>query len=88
MALFDIEQTNLTTADPIRSTALLAVGTVRSRGVEFGFRQPLAAGIALTGRMAWQRVRNVIKTDPALGDELPGVPRRVRRHGVGWRSGP
>lgn len=79
LAFFDIEQSNLTTTDPLDSTALVAVGTVRSTGLELQGRLALGRGLALSGQAVWQRVRNVQKTDPTLGDELPGVP---QRHGA------
>lgn len=73
-ALFDIEQSNLTTTDPLDRNSLIAVGTIRSTGLEVEGRRALAAGFAVTGQVAIQRVRNVRKITPVLGDELPGVP--------------
>jgi iron complex outermembrane recepter protein len=76
LAFFDIEQSNLTTTDPLDPTALIAAGTVRSRGIDLQARLALGDGLALFGEVSSQQVRNIEKTDPTMGDELPGVPRR------------
>lgn len=73
-ALFNIEQSNLTTTDPLDRNSLIAVGTIRSTGLEIEGRRALGAGFALAGQAATQRVRNVRKIVQGLGDELPGVP--------------
>ena len=83
---FDITQSNLTMPDPLDRTALVAVGSVRSRGLELAMQatpmRPLVAAAALT----WQRVRNVVKTSAVLGDELAGVPTRFGHWGLRWAA--
>lgn len=74
VAKFEITQTNLTTTDPLDRTALLAVGVVRSQGVELEAQLAVADAWMLRAQYTRQTVRNVQKTLPGLGDLLPGVP--------------
>lgn len=76
LAFFDIEQSNLTTTDPLDPTALIATGTVHSTGVDLQGRLALGGGLALTGQISAQQVRNVEKADPTMGNALPGIPRQ------------
>lgn len=74
-ALFEITQSNLTTTDPLDRTALIAVGTVRSQGLELEGGLAVTKNLALKAQFAMQDVRNMQKATAGLGDQLPGVPR-------------
>lgn len=93
LAAFAIEQNNLTTTDPADRTALIAVGSVFSRGLEVLFRQSLGRNWALSGQLTGQRVGYLNKTKAAYGDQLPSVPKwhgaltlhgRVGDRAAGW----
>ncbi|NTV95118.1 MAG: TonB-dependent siderophore receptor [Thiobacillus sp.] len=86
-ALFDIRQDNLTAPDPLDKTALTAVGSIRSRGIELDFREKLTQAWTLSGQLVVQQVRYEKKTYPAYGDQLAGVPEHYGALSLAWRSG-
>lgn len=87
-AVFDIRQDNLTAPDPLDKTALVAVGRVRSRGLELAFRRSLSPAWAVSGQCVAQRVRNELKTDPSYGDQIAGVPAVYGAVSLDWQLNP
>lgn len=74
LALFDIAQNNLTAPDPLDKTAQIAIGSIRSQGLELSFKRSLANTLSLSGQAIRQDVRNEEKTNPNYGDRIASVP--------------
>lgn len=74
LAVFDIAQSNLTAPDPLDKTAQVAIGSIRSQGMEFSFSRSLSTAWKLSGQAVGQDVRNEEKTNPKYGDRIASVP--------------
>jgi iron complex outermembrane receptor protein len=74
LAVFDIAQSNLTAPDPLDKAAQVAIGSIRSQGVEFSFRRSFSNAWKLSGQAVMQDVRNEEKTKPNYGDRIASVP--------------
>lgn len=74
LALFEIEKDNIVTADPANPGEVVAIGSVRSRGVEVGLQGHLLPGWALQTNYAHMKTKVTRNNDGLLGNELPNSP--------------
>lgn len=87
LAVFDLEQSNLTAADPLDKNALITIGAIRVQGVETAMRWNHGA-LSWTANVAWQRAWNAAKTSNALGDRIVNVPPVYGAIRLNWRASP
>ncbi|MBL8266064.1 TonB-dependent siderophore receptor, partial [Steroidobacter sp.] len=73
-ALFQIEKDNISTADPSHPGESIAIGSVRSRGVELGLQGYLLPQWSLQASYAHMKTEVTKNNDGLLGNELPNSP--------------
>lgn len=87
LALFDIAQNNLTAPDPLDRTAQIAIGSIRSRGVELSFKRSLSNVWSLSGQAIRQDVRNEEKANPNYGARIASVPEHYGSLTIAGKTG-
>lgn len=87
LALFDLQQSNLTATDPLDRNALVTIGTIRVQGVETAARWDHGT-LSWNANMGWQRAWNAAKTSSRLGDRIVNVPSVYGAIRLNWRADP
>lgn len=77
MALFDLTKTNVPTTDPDNPDEQLAIGKVRSRGVELEGKLSLTRGLDLTAQYTFNDVKITRDNDGFAGKHPVIVPRHM-----------
>ncbi|NMM28290.1 MAG: TonB-dependent receptor [Glaciimonas sp.] len=84
LAVFDLQQSNLTAADPLDKNALVTIGTIRVQGIETAARWDHGA-LSWDANMGWQRAWNGAKTSSSLGNRIVNVPSVYGAIRLHWR---
>lgn len=85
LALFDLEQSNLTATDPLDRNALITIGTIRVQGAETALRWEQGT-LSWRANMGWQRAWNASKTSRSLGDRIVNVPAAYGAMRLAWHA--
>ncbi|WP_050465353.1 TonB-dependent siderophore receptor [Herbaspirillum autotrophicum] len=77
VAVFDLTQTNVLTADPVKSNFKIQTGEVRSQGVELEARATLAKNLQAIATYTYTDIKNTRSNTNNLDKVPAGIPRSM-----------